>query len=260
MFTPFAFVKSAAAAPAPPPSYITASAVALYDPILSYPGSGSTLYDLSPQGNNLVFNTKPGYVSQSVPVYSSNDGGRMQLTGSSYWYKCTTSGITTANNTSYTITTWFQPIISQSIMPGNPGSFIFLIGESSNGQGCYWGFFSGQDGNARVGVDLGGGSNTQMSLGPASAGNWYNLTYVLSGSVAKAYLNGMFVSSSSRGTVGFSAGANPITLGGIDGGDPCPDLNAALNGYVGFSAAYSVPLTDAEIEQNFDATKARYGL
>ena len=255
MFTPFAFVKSAAAAPAPAPSYITASAVALYDPILSYPGSGSTLYDLSPQGNNLTFGTKPGFVSQSVPVYSSNDGGRLQLTGSSYWYKCSNSGITTANNTSYTVTTWFQPIISQSIMAGNPGAYIFGIGESDKYQGCYWGGFNYNDGNMRVGV-----YTTETVLGQASAGNWYNLTYTLSGSTGKAYLNGTLIASSSRGTVGFGSGDNPITLGGVDGGDPCPDLNGALNGYVGFTAAYSVPLTDAEVLQNFDATKARYGL
>ena len=70
------------------------------------------------------------------------------------------------------------------------------------------------------------------------------------GDAWKNYVNGALKSSSAGG----SAGPNGIQLGGYAG------ANEPSDGQVGFLLVYNRVLTDAEIQQNFNALRSRYGI
>ena len=70
------------------------------------------------------------------------------------------------------------------------------------------------------------------------------------GDLWKNYVNGVLVNSNANGT----AGPNGIQLGGNGG------ANELTDGQVGFLLVYNRVLTDAEIQQNFNALRGRFGI
>lgn len=70
------------------------------------------------------------------------------------------------------------------------------------------------------------------------------------GDLWKNYVNGVLVNSNANGT----AGPNGIQLGGNGG------ANELTDGQVAFLLVYNRVLTDAEIQQNFNALRGRFGI
>ena len=116
------------------------------------------------------------------------------------------------------------------------------------------GAFFGCDLNSGGGwFDGNGGSNTgARTSSTLSANTWYHITYSWNGSV-KIYLNGNLESTTSTGaTTILGAGTTPRSIGSRSG--------SYFNGKISMFRNYNASLSAAEVLQNYNATKFRFGL
>lgn len=221
---------------------VTSGLELYYDPSqsASYPGSGTTLYDLSPSGVNATIAGSP------------TDAGN--------WFTFTgTQSIQTGNlfglfsGWQHSLEIWFSPSAAGAVV-SDTGAGPTNTGYHTTGLEVYpTGPFYLT--NAML---WNGTATTRVGGGTVSLNNWYQLIRTYNGSnTASAYLNKVKASDTA-----------------ITWSTPTPDwyLNfgssettkfatgAAFQGKLGVIRLYNRVLTQAEVTQNYDATKALYGL
>lgn len=214
-----------------------------YDPSqsASYPGSGTTLYDLSPSGVNATLSGSP--------------------TDSGNWFTFTgTQSITTGNlfglfsGWQHSLEIWFSPSTACSVF-SDTGAGTTSSGYHSTGLEVYsagpFYLTNAMLYNNATGV-------TRVGGGTVSLNNWYQLVRVYNGSnTAYAYLNKVKASDTSitwtTPTPGwyFNFGASDSTK--FSNGN-------AFQGKLGVIRLYNRVLSQAEVTQNYNAEKSKYGL
>jgi hypothetical protein len=100
----------------------------------------------------------------------------------------------------------------------------------------------------------GGGGNVFLSAGTAAQSVWYHLCMTYNGTTAYAYVNGSLVTSGSIGTNSNSNGVSLIATYHSNGG------LEMLEGRIAIARAYDQQLTAAEVKQNFNAERNRFGI
>ncbi len=208
---------------------------------LSYPGSGSIVTDLSGNNNNgtLINN----------PTFSSSNGGQFIFDGTAKYIDAPLpSGIT--NTGTSTIQFWAN-ISSPSKGP------IFGVGSFFNG----WAIgmsdtssFSGQFNNTGTWLKLEVNFTTIALLAQVLTSGWRQITLSKNNTTYRFYINGSFNQQFIAG-----AGNLPTTRSSIN-----YYLSSGVSYYgnnpVGQALIYNRVLSDAEVTQNFNATKSRFGL
>jgi hypothetical protein len=198
----------------------------------SYPGSGSTWYDLSGQSNDFTING---------PTFSSLNNGCFSFNGSADYMRKTTSGIIT---NSVTIETWFY--LSQT------KSYHGIFGSSNTER-----YEMLVKGTYQVEVSL-QSSNWAQYNNQLALNNWYNFTLsATNGSQWKMYKNGNDLGnpSNSSGTWQVSGAVTYLDIGRL--------RNNTLftpNGLIPIIKVYNRALSASEVLQNYNATKGRFGL
>ena len=198
----------------------------------SYPGSGTTWTDLSGNGADQTLVNSPAY-TPGTPSYFSFNGVNQYSTG---------SALVLPPNT-YTKMVWFQ------ITAANDNNIV------SSATGGHFMFFASTPtlwaGNANNPPYAGGGA-----FGSATAFNtatWYCATVVFSNPQIYLYVNGV-------------QDAVDINYGPAHGGDGSTNLACfgpggnLLTGRIAEVYCYGQALTAPQVLQNFNATRARYGL
>lgn len=197
----------------------------------SYPGSGTTWYDLSGRGNN--FNIVNGT--------TYNSGGWFTFDGVDDYM----------NNTSFTTTGL-----------GNAAScVVWMRPNSSQNDGTYNGLFSYGPRTCLVTFLM----SMNSSLGPTmakwcddftsptanmSSTAWWDYTLIVNGNSVNFYLNGNAAGSGNVGTSNFQHGTAAIGS---------TDLYGRLyRGDIGAVFYYNRALTTAEMAQNYNALKERF--
>lgn len=213
-----------------------------YDPSnsTSYPGSGTTLYDLSPSAVNASISGNP--------------------TDSGNWFTFTgTQSIQTGNLATlysgwqHSLEVWFSPSAAGAVF-SDTGTGPTNTGYHTTGLEVY------QTGpfyltNAMLWSST---STTRVGGGTVSLNNWYQLVRVYNGSnLAYAYLNKVKSSDTSISWIPPSPGwylnfGSSETTKFANGN--------AFQGKLGVIRLYNRVLSQSEINQNYDATKALYGL
>ena len=192
-----------------------------------YSGSGTTINDLSGNGNN-------GTLSNGS--YSSNNSGYFAFTGSS-------SGITTsykipgaARSHSYWV--YFTTL--------SHASGYQLSGTQESGAYTYIGIQNGGQVYFYMGSSTGGAIGTTLVTN-----TWYNLCQTISSSGAVTlYLNGSSIYTTTA-SVGNTATAN-FYVGNINN-------SHNITGNMAMVLLYTSELTAAQVLQNYNAVKGRYG-
>jgi hypothetical protein len=105
-----------------------------------------------------------------------------------------------------------------------------------------------------------GGGHTNLSTTTANfmnTSNWYQVVGTFTSGTRRLYINGVLVNSDTQGgTIATNANGMSIGVyGGFNG-----DRGYYYNGNIASVKVYNRALTAAEIQQNFNATKSRYGL
>ena len=195
---------------------------------LSYPGSGTTWSDLSGNGNNGTLVNGVGY--------NSGNGGSLSFDGVNDRVECGNFSL------SYlTISTWMYKTSSttnQGICRKQNGWAVSQYnGTLQVAPGTSWTFY-----------------NTGYTI---PLNTWVNIVYTYSGTGTTGsqtvYINGLNIYQSSAGSGPISANSNAVRVG-------FDDNNWYWGGRISNTTIYNRALTASEIQQNFNATRSRFGI
>lgn len=199
----------------------------------SYPGSGTTWTDLSGNSRN-------GTLTNG-PTYSSADGGSIVFDGSNDFVQCTGSLTVTAA----TFVSWIK-------RNGNQGQFdgiLFSRGTNVTGMN----FFSSN----QLGYHWNNNSNTYNWASGLTIPDltWCMVAVSVTSTAATAYL------CQSSGT---TTATNTVS----HGSSPIDDIKLArdetstryFNGNIAIAQLYNIALSAAQVSQNFEADRGRFGI
>lgn len=195
--------------------------------IRSYPGSGTTWYDLSGNGNNGTLNSV---------THATNNGGVFQTAGSSTSYIDISSPNMASSN--YTVFT------AARYNGGTRGRMV--NGKVNNWLIGHWGTSTeNYYASGWVSPVSNGTSDTTWRI--------FHATGDIESDIYGSYVNGTVNDLSDA--AGGSAGPNGLTVGKIG-----YSTTETSTGEVAFIFVYNRVLTSSEILQNYNATKSRFGL
>ena len=210
----------------------------------SYPGTGTTWYDLSGNGYNATLINSVGY--------SSNSGGMLTFNGSTQVATVNVNSFV-RNNTSYTFSTFFYLTTSNG---GAPFCLMTTPNDSDNTDG-FWQHLNLGNWLWRTEDSSGEfGGNAEAPTGFVSS-TYYHLTVVVTTNSIKFYRNGNLISTIST-TFSWANVRNDNTAY-LFIGKGYEDAYY-MTGNVGNFLMYNRVLSESEIEQNYNATKGRFGL
>ena len=204
----------------------------------SYPGTGTTWFDLSGNGNDVAMQNS-GSIS-----YTASGGGYFTLASNGYFNRATTTGIPTGTS-AYTMSVWVQwptgtwPTFGGMIGIGNSitvNQTNQLRTTGTNALINYW-----------YTNDLAATS----TVSPAS--QWVNIVAQWDGTTRKIWVNG--TQFASAGATGLNVTSSLLQVGATNVGGSEP-----LQGRIGQALIYNRALTSAEIQQNYNVLRSRYGL
>jgi hypothetical protein len=201
----------------------------------SYPGTGTVWTDLSGNGNN-------GTLTNG-PTFDSGNGGSIVFDGTNDSVNIVQSNALNVNT--FTWSAWVNAAYSLN-------RCFFFIGNAVGQSITPYKIFIGTLGSAPAALRI-NYNGTAINLGGLTNNLTYNLTITYNGSVTSMYVNGSSIGTSTSKT---------------------GNLNSATYAYVGSTAQsleffsgkifttlfYNRALSDAEVLQNYNATKSRFGL
>lgn len=202
----------------------------------SYPGSGTAWNDLSGTGNHGTFTATP-----------SVSGGVINLNGS---YHVTTTNQFT-NPQAFSLEVWFRT--NSALGRKLIGFENFQTGTPTQYDRHY---YVDTSGNLIFGVFLGG--QNIFNYGPVNDNSWRAAVVTYDGGSNTHYINGAPVGTRTALAFNFSGWWRVFGFrtGGWPGG-------TTVGGFVGDGAivrVYNRALTAAEVLQNYDANRSRFGL
>lgn len=211
----------------------------------SYPGTGSTWYDISGNGKNFTWVSTPSYTSGSIPYFSTLNNRCTGPASNSF-------GI---NNTSgYTIFL----ICMQNALVGT-GAFKFYKDGSSSASRAIFLHCTWSDDN--VYFDQGGccGSDTRTNVASGGSRTWNIWTFrrFTGSSTRTISKNGVTLTTNTAAAANIDLNATAVDLGSSDEyGGNTSTWNARLGGFI----VYNRGLSDEEIYRNYQTLRSRYGV
>ena len=204
----------------------------------SYPGSGTAWNDLS--------STASVYTLTNGPSFNSGNGGSFDFDGADD-FAATSSAPIAAGATAYSFEAVFKADTLATQVIWEQGSTAQIGGKRvcmillSTGTGG----FNGQSADFQTSVNY-------------SVNVWYNWTITvdttLSSNKIKIYVNGA-LSAQGNPTATLNAGADGARVA-----NKLSNSTENFNGKIALVRAYNKVLTAAEVLQNFNAQKSRFGL
>ncbi len=202
----------------------------------SYPGSGTTWTDLSGRGNT-------GTLTNG-PTYNSFNGGSIVFDGTND--RVTIPTISLGNgNLPWSCTAWVKTTSNASTLGGgsvlsnSSGGPVYSMMGVNSGKIVYWTYYS---------------VAWQQKLGVGKTVNdgvWHFLSWVnYNNYTMDMYVDGLLDSNVANSTSGNN---NPINIIGAS-------WSAAFSSSISQVSIYNRALTASEVQQNYNATKSRYGL
>jgi hypothetical protein len=226
------------------PEIVTSNLVFWYDPsnTVSYPGSGSTI-------TNLANTSLPGTMSNITytdPYFTYN--------GSSATLSVADNSLLEPGTGDFTLEAW---VYYSTIT----GSSRCIMGKTDGGNAADWSYGLRTQSSGLTYMEVGNGTTSITSpTYTVSTGQWYQIvgvwTNVASNSIA-LYVNGVSVGSNSHSFSSVKNSTHPLYFGSFDGG---ATFGQWFNGRMGITRMYSSALTGAQILQNYNADKSKYGL
>jgi hypothetical protein len=211
----------------------------------SYAGSGATWYDASGNSNNATL--------INSPTYSVDNGGLLNWASASSQYATVAmnSGLRVANITQEV---WvFLNSTADQVFIGSQ------YGTSSNNSFALW----LQSGTFYFGVNT-GGTFYYTSSSSASAGTWYHLIHTYNATTQYLYINGVLVAtynSAASGNISYDTSNTLLAIGAdFNGSGYNVGPSAYTNGKMPVVRIYNIALSAAQVLQNYNATKGRFGL
>ena len=210
----------------------------------SYPGSGTSWYDISGNGYNATLNNSVGY--------SSNSGGMLTFNGSTQVATVNVNSFV-RNNTTYTFSSFFYLTTSDG---GAPFCMMTTPNDTNNNDG-FWQHLN--LGNWLWRTEDSSGENGGNAESPSTfvGGTYYHIAVVVKTNQLLFYRNGTLLSTIS--TTFSWANVRSDNTAYLFIGKGYED-GYYLTGNIGNFQLYNRQLSDAEILQNYNIQKSRFGL
>ena len=223
----------------------------------SYPGSGTTWRDIAGLQNNFTLINGPTFVDSSYGAIML-DGIDDFISGSDVPFRF--------GNT-FSLSCWMYwdgldktnvSFLSKRNGPsGNYNQYAFTINNGdpyAGGTGKVVGFFAREDGNTSTAFD------TLLTYTFPTAGI-YNIISVMNTTSQQLYVNGTLISSSAINYTGktFNISGRDLLVGAARDNSGTGILGA-FNNKIYNVQIYNRSLNSAEVTQNYNALKGRYGL
>jgi hypothetical protein len=234
----------------------------------SYPGTGTAALDISGQG---FTGTLVGTIS-----FNSSNKGFFNFTGAAStgltlgtdfnsFSPTTTGGLYCDSATAFSVSVWYKWVLSPTVWGAGAHSHMFFGRGGGIGTAAQFGIFgsintqNSGSGEAlifgRAGCVLRGALS---NISPTAINDeiWHNSCITWDGTTAKAYFDGLFYRNAIVGTAAVQSVTIGATLGASSGNFAPASL---LQGSVSQSLVYNRALSDAEVLQNYNAIRGRYG-
>jgi hypothetical protein len=189
----------------------------------SYAGSGTVWNDISGNSNNGTL--------INGPTFSSTNGGNLLFNGTNQYTSFSYQQPAQSSTSSFTWNIWLFYI---------GGGFNPILGNR----------FGGASWNKLTGGNFEYANTQNVLVGSPTSNAWCNMSIVKNNTSFTLYRNSTSIST---GTNASSTVALPFYVGGDPGGE-------LSNCYISNVQIYNRALTAAEITQNFNATRGRFGL
>jgi len=215
---------------------VTSGLTLAFDPsnIVSYPKSGTSLYDLTANANNGTL--------VSGPTFSSGYGGTIVLDGTNDYISTNYGKDINPFNTPLTVSVFIKPNLVST-------NQIFISTGQSRGNGdsnqrLYIAIYSGN-------WDWGIRSSSWGSGNIAASLAWSNITIVIDSTSARFYLNSEQI---------YTKNVNSTYVLNDNFWFGTHDNVYYFNGSIGSTKIYNRALSSSEIRQNYNAYRHRFGL
>jgi hypothetical protein len=211
----------------------------------SYPGSGTSAYDLSSNQYTATLVNGVTYSTARAPSFGFNGATNYRYINTGQYLNSETFTLSSWFKSS--VTTTYQMLFSKEQVGGSPWNYRMFLG-ITDGR-LYADFTNGTT------ASLGGSTNL-------CNGVWHNAVFVRSVALDTIYLyvDGVLITSTTDGTTGSMANNQNVWIGlsaytgaSIYGSYP-------MNGQIGQSLIYNIALTADQVKQNFNAMRGVYGV
>lgn len=216
------------------------------------PYNGTTWTDLSGNGNN-------GTLTNG-PTFNSGNGGSIVFDGTNDTVSIPHSANFSLNTTTQrTMQLW----VRFNTLPTSTNRMIFFGKLSADFVFDGWWGGVNSSGNVVIATNGTGISKTSVSTLTVNINTWYLFTFISqitsTANTTKVYVNETEYISTFHGSDGYSE-SNNLTLGYLTPPLTGLSLISYLDGRIGSSYLYTKGLSTLEISQNFNATRARFGI
>jgi hypothetical protein len=182
------------------------------------------------------------------PTFSNANGGSIVFDGSDDYVTLPTNLLVHQTGNPFTFSIWFKTSSTGIILGQTAGGYVPAIYVGTNGllyTSCFWG---------------GSVFNQSVSISLVNNNSWNNITVTFQSDSQISYLNGTSYAVLSKTQTAYSDTYSYFLGYGIGGGWPNFPASPFFNGDISYIVHYNRALTPAEITQNFNATKGRFGL
>jgi hypothetical protein len=221
----------------------------------SYPGSGTTWTDLSGRGNT-------GTLTNG-PTYSSANGGSLVFDGVDDYVRVpSTNGLYLADTSQVSVSCWgrtnnvntqFQNFVmwEDQVDVNNVEPIRLTINGTAASNSSF---------NPRFDLVNNSGISTNLiGISTVVDSTYYNLVGTTDGTTAKLYINGILNNQVSF-SGNFKTPVSGTSARWIIGRGEISNSDRLLNGNIAQVSIYNRALTAAEVQQNFNATRGRFGI
>lgn len=217
------------------------------DQYTSYPGSGTSVYDLSPNRYTATLVNGVTYSTARAPSFGFNGATNNRYINTGQYLSYETFTLSSWFKSS--ITTTYQMLFSKEQVGGSPWNYRMFLGVT----------------DGRLYADITNGTTASLA-GTTNLCNgvWRNAVFVRSVALDTLYLyvDGALVVLTADTTTGSMANNQNCYIGisAFTGGGANPNGSYPANGQIGQSLIYNVALTATQVKQNFNVMRRIYGV
>lgn len=208
----------------------------------SYPGSGTTITDLSDSGLSGTMSN----ITYTSPYFTYN--------GSSSQISIADNAALEPGSGDWTMEVW----VNHSVITGGQRTFM---SKTDNGGGASdWSYGLRTSAAGATYLEMGNGTTSVTSPSyTVSPGQWYQIVGVwnnVDSNSITLYVNGVSQGSNSHSFTSVKNSTNPLYLGNYNGNE----YQQSFNGRIGITRLYNTSLSSSEVLNNYNADKSKYGL
>jgi len=211
--------------------------------------NNSAILGLSDLSGNNNFGTSGA--STASPIYNSSSGGALTFDSGDI-VTVPMSGLRPTSAITQEVWVYITNNTSQVFIGAQYGT-------GSNNSYALW--LNGAN-NWTAGVNIGGSFNYQSHNATITTSTWYHFVHTYDGSNQRLYLNGSQVRSwATTGSIVYDTNNTLLAIGNDwNGSGYNTGASIGIQGRLSNVKIYNRALTASEIQQNYNATKSRFGL